>query len=166
MDVKEILTKQMVAEGKTASQIKQVVESKTVERVADACAEHEGLIPAMAEESAKRLEAKLWQLDRQIRDVDHRLKGMIQNIQKVNETVDSYVDDGKNRIIEDQKMKDGLILYHHMLTVTKEVFGEENMTVEVMQKAIEAASYGLWRGIMGSKNEQSANTMNKDWRRI
>lgn len=41
--------------------------------------------------------------------------------------------------------------YKGILQATQEVFGEENMTVEVMRAACEAGSYIAWRTIMGGK---------------
>ena len=54
--------------------------------------------------------------------------------------------------IEDPKMRDMAIMFNYMLAATKEVFGEKNMTENVMMKALEASSYCIWRGIMGGKD--------------
>lgn len=55
--------------------------------------------------------------------------------------------------IEDSKVRDAVNMYQLMLKATKETFGDENMTENVIIKAIEAGSFGAWRSIMGAKNE-------------
>lgn len=55
--------------------------------------------------------------------------------------------------IENPKLRDMAVMFNYMLAATKEVFGKENLTENVMMKALEASSYCVWRGIMGGKNE-------------
>jgi hypothetical protein len=43
----------------------------------------------------------------------------------------------------------GICMFESIIHAVKDCFGEENMTEEIMCKAIEAGSYGVWRGIMG-----------------
>ena len=59
----------------------------------------------------------------------------------------------QNNITIDCKTLNAIIAYKNILAATKEIFGEENMTEEVMVKAIEAGSYGAWRSIMGGKDD-------------
>ena len=54
--------------------------------------------------------------------------------------------------IEDGAVLDSVLAYGCMLEMTKEVFGEENLTEAVMVKAIEAASYTAYRNVMGPKD--------------
>jgi hypothetical protein len=54
--------------------------------------------------------------------------------------------------ISDRTIIDGLLAYRQMLDDTIEVFGSCSMTEEVICKAIEAASYGMWRSVMGPKD--------------
>lgn len=51
--------------------------------------------------------------------------------------------------ISERKTTDALIAYRIVLQNTKEIFGEEKLTENVMMKAIEAASYIGYRSIMG-----------------
>ena len=58
-------------------------------------------------------------------------------------------------IVNDEKLVDALNLYRAVLSETKQVFGDEKMTEAVIIQAIEAASYGMWRAIMGGKFDES-----------
>ena len=53
--------------------------------------------------------------------------------------------------IKDSQTKDGVLAYAEVLAATREIFGEENLTENVMIAAIQAGSYLGWRGIMGPK---------------
>ena len=64
-------------------------------------------------------------------------------------------------VISNESVKDGVIAYKRMLESTRDVFGADAMTEEVVCKAIEAASYGMWRSVMGPK---SGSDQNRGWR--
>ena len=59
-----------------------------------------------------------------------------------------------NELISDRKIAESVLVYRKVLEATADVFGVENMqkSESAMCKAIEAASYGLWRSIMGPKD--------------
>jgi hypothetical protein len=57
--------------------------------------------------------------------------------------------DALMRYISDTDLKNAVACYNSTLTITKEVFVEENMTEAVICKAIEAGSYIAYRAIMG-----------------
>lgn len=59
--------------------------------------------------------------------------------------------------ITDSKSANAVLSFRLTLEAVKQVFGEENMTVDVMNKAIEAGSYIGWRSVMG----EAANTVIK-----
>lgn len=59
--------------------------------------------------------------------------------------------------ISEKKSADAVLAFRLTLEAVKQVFGEENLTVEVMNKAIEAGSYIGWRAVMG----EAANTVIK-----
>ena len=55
--------------------------------------------------------------------------------------------------INDKATKDAVMAYAASLKATKEVFGEDAMTSDVIVAAINAGSYMAWRSIMGPKDE-------------
>ena len=73
----------------------------------------------------------------------------------------------KNAKIEDRDTKDAAMAYAFTLKATQDIFGEENMTENVMIAAINAGSYMAWRSIMGPKeNEGSKVTVKPNYRRV
>ena len=70
---------------------------------------------------------------------------------KTNDAVRKYSEAITQNIIKDPKSIDAVNVFKRTLLATLEVFGEKMMTEAVCCKAIEAASYGAWRSIMGEK---------------
>lgn len=67
----------------------------------------------------------------------------------------------------DQAVANGYALYKGILKSTVEILGEEAITEAVAIQLIETAGYGVWRGIMGSKNpNQNPNQFEPMARRI
>ena len=63
--------------------------------------------------------------------------------------------DALMRYISDSDLKNAVACFNSTLTITQEVFGEENMTEAVICKAIEAGSYIAYRAIMGEAQQPS-----------
>ena len=59
--------------------------------------------------------------------------------------------DGSGADAASDRTTNSLSVYESVLRTTRNVFGAEAMTEAVICKAIEAASYGMWRSIMGPK---------------
>lgn len=79
-----------------------------------------------------------------------------------------YAESLKECAITNPNTRDALNLYTAILTTTKDIFGEEKLTEQVMIKLLETASYGIWRSIMGSKNGDDGNSDKSSaytWRR-
>lgn len=134
------------------------LESRTVEMIEEIIAENEGVVSSTASFYKQTLEANLRKynsavslLAREIDRLERGSKELKGEFSKTQADVSKAVSQYEQKIIEDSRMKDALIMYSHMLSITKEVFGEENMTENVMMQAIEAGSYAIWRGIMGQK---------------
>jgi 3-phosphoglycerate kinase len=53
------------------------------------------------------------------------------------------------KYIDDKDIRNAVAAFNTTLNVTKDVFGEKNMTEAVICKAIEAGSYIAYRAIMG-----------------
>jgi hypothetical protein len=72
---------------------------------------------------------------------------------RVCELLSQYIATGKLSMISDRDTIDALLCFQYAIKAVKEVFGEENMTTEVMCKAIEAGSYLGYRSIMGEASK-------------
>ena len=64
--------------------------------------------------------------------------------------------------IHNPDVKDAVVAYAAVLKATREVFGEENMTEDVMAHAVDAGSYIAWRGMTG-REETSRTSQQKRW---
>ena len=88
----------------------------------------------------------------------YRVQRLLQKVDDFHREMSKYehklkiAEDGINEhVLHDNDVIDGLIAYKRMLEATRDTFGADNMTEAVMCKAIEAASYGMWRSVMGPK---------------
>lgn len=147
------------------------LESRTVEMIEEIIAENEGVVSSTAscykqtlEANLKRYNSAVSLLAREIDRLESKSKALRGEFSKTQADVSKAVSQYEQKIIEDSRMKDALIMYSHMLGITKEVFGEENMTESVMMQAIEAGSYAIWRGIMGPKiGDDDQKKANRRW---
>ena len=57
--------------------------------------------------------------------------------------------------INNSDTRDAVMAYAATLNATREIFGADNITPEVMVAAINAGSYIAWRGIMGPKDNEN-----------
>ncbi len=89
-------------------------------------------------------------LERRANAVDKRVAEYEKKLELADKAISEHV-------IEDVAVKDGLLAYKSILESTKSVFGEEKMTEAVICRAIEAASYGMWRSVMGPKDPKDGN---------
>lgn len=80
-------------------------------------------------------------------DVD-AARSVCENVTERTKELNAAVDEVS---VKDPLVRDAINAYTLVLMRTKQVFGDDNMTEGVMEKAIEAASYGMWRSIMGPK---------------
>lgn len=60
--------------------------------------------------------------------------------------------------VRDSQIQDGVMAYAGVLAATREIFGTENMSEDVMIAAIQAASYIGYRGVMGPKYTEQTST--------
>lgn len=81
-----------------------------------------------------------------ISGLEDRTNRVFKQIKQMQTTLDAQTD-----VINDKPTRNGLAAYRTMLEATRDVFGESQMTEAVICKAIEAASYGMWRSVMGPK---------------
>ena len=60
--------------------------------------------------------------------------------------------------INDEALRDAINAYTMILSRTKDVLGDDAMTEPVIIQLLETASYGLWRSIMGPKEQPKQRT--------
>lgn len=84
-------------------------------------------------------------------DLDDALESAV----RLKDELKARTSDALMRYISDSDMRNAVACFNSTLTITKEVFGEENMTETVMCKAIEAGSYIAYRAIMGEAQQPS-----------
>lgn len=123
----------------------QMLNSKTATMVFDAIVDNEVLASETARAEMDRIDGRLKQLEK----TQENLAKMSRDFQKKLKAADELA---SQEIISDPSVIDGLLAYRKMLEITCDVFGEESMTEEVICKTIEAASYGMWRSVMGPKD--------------
>lgn len=78
------------------------------------------------------------------------LSGLIKQAQEVIEPLGDNLDTVK---VSDQNLRDAVNAYTLILSRTKQVLGDDAMTEAVIIQLLETASYGLWRSIMGPKDQ-------------
>jgi hypothetical protein len=87
-----------------------------------------------AEEDKGMLEKAITDAERQLDDLKKQTAGI------------------KEAKINSPETRDAVMAYAATLNATREIFGADSITPEVMVAAINAGSYIAWRGIMGPKN--------------
>lgn len=88
-----------------------------------------------ADEDIERLNRAIAEAGRQLDDLRKQTAGI------------------KDAKINSPELRDAVMAYAATINATQEIFGEANMTQEVMTAAINAGSYIAWRGIMGPKSK-------------
>lgn len=59
--------------------------------------------------------------------------------------------------VNNRDTRDAVMAYAATLNATKEIFGDSNMTQDIMLAAIKAGRYIAWRSIMGPKQHEENN---------
>ena len=150
------LRERMEEKGASPVQIK----SKTVEIIEDIMAEDAGVIPVAANDRAKEIEKSLRKSGNEVRDLNYAISEMKRTINglrgdmaEVSNAAQTFVDANNEKRVENKRLKDAILTYNHLLVISKEVFGEDKMTENVIMQIIESSSYAFWRAIMGGKFE-------------
>lgn len=116
-------------------------------------------------DSVKTSEAELNKINMKYNEINREsydTKIAIENLERDLGIVLRKVADTKREIanqsefIDDKMTRNGIMAYREILKATVDVFGAENMTEQVICKAIEEAGYGAWRSMMGPKDEYGA----------
>lgn len=77
----------------------------------------------------------------------HRVMTQLKN------ATEDYADAAARLTLTDETLVQSVYMYREILNTTEDVVGDQ-MTERIWIKAIEAASYGMWRAIMGPKFEE------------
>lgn len=133
-NIKEMLKKR----GASQTQL----ESKTVRMMEDIFAE-------MADDELKNVGAELANERReQLAFTVHEAKSLEARLDRKMREADIRADKLKTAVKPSDDNAQAIWVYKNTLAATTEVFGD-NITADVMVAAITAASYGMWRSIMG-----------------
>ena len=130
----------------------QVKQSKAAMIIENALTDREISTSQTARTLINSLAAKVQNAESRLYRIEDFLEADARKAAEIRQSVKEFDKGIAQQIIEDRNLKDGLVVYGRMLATTREVFGEDNMTEQVICKAIEAASYGMWRSVMGPKD--------------
>lgn len=140
--------------------------SKVVAMIADGLAEGEVSGPATARERMDAIEQGLKQAEDYYNWLDNRCRALgskTDEISKRWDAIDAKLSEADlaagQHVITDEATKNAVVAYRAILADTFELLDgqsviREAVTDAVLCKAIEAASYGCWRSIMGSKHRE------------
>lgn len=74
-------------------------------------------------------------------------------VRQAEEVIEPLGDNLDTVRVSDQNLRDAVNAYTLILSRTKQVLGDDAMTEAVTIQLLETASYGLWRSIMGPKDQ-------------
>lgn len=147
------LRKAVVALGADANQLNSKIFAMAEQAVADGSAD--GL--SDARKSVDDLTSRIDASEKRFRSTcdsaqveANILSGLIKQAQEVIEPLGENLDTVK---VSDQNLRDAVNAYTLILSRTKQVLGDDAMTEAVIVQLLETASYGLWRSIMGPKEQ-------------
>lgn len=159
------LREELVKRGATTSQLN----AAAVEMAEQAIAE--GAVDEMktADNLAKRLIGTIESESRKLRDWQYdseqakksasMLNSAVTNaneaIVKLNRGINAARSVSDQMALSDNTLRQSVFMYDEILHRTKDVVGKD-ITEAIWLKTIEAASYGMWRAIMGPKFEEKA----------
>lgn len=124
-----------------------------VELMENAMADEEITSSATAKQMLKDMLGETKQAESRLSALDRSMRSLGRDISEYKTAVESANKAINEHVIHDNGIIDGLIAYQRMLEATRDAFGEEAMTEAVVCKAVEAASYGMWRSVMGPKHD-------------
>jgi len=135
------LEEALLAKGATGA----MLDSKTFKMAKEAVAE--GAVDGIADaaEIARKADEAATNIQRVLAQLNKASEAAWSMLRAVNEASDRLQDSAENVIVSDKKTLEAINAYTMVLVRTKEVVGNEDMTDNVWEKAIEAASYCAWR---------------------
>lgn len=164
----------IIESGKTLEQFlkehgatDQQLASRVVKILEDAAMNEEVSRSKTVRETVENLERRVssaastaYSYERTVEAVDAHIETLRKKVADIEGGVEKQV---ASRCIRSSDVLDGLLAYERILQVTVEVFGTQGreLSDEVICRAIDAASYGMWRSVMGPKSLETDNRARK-----
>lgn len=104
-----------------------------------------------ARASINKLCSTVSQTQQRVRNMGIDIRTMKSDCEELHSMIESAKVNARQNIINDPKSIDAVNVFTRVLQSAVDVLGDDKMTEAVCCKAIEAASYGAWRSIMGEK---------------
>ena len=144
VSVMEYLEKQGATKSQlTAGVIPMIIDGMTDEEISKS---------ATMREQVDLMKERIEQAGGEAHRVDKHLQEVKKQYREITELLEQAEISVSERMITDPKLVDGVNAFMQMLESVRDVFGTNNMTESVICAAINAASYGYWRSIMGGKH--------------
>lgn len=154
------LREELKKRGANSSQLSSAVTKMAEEAIAAGAIDEMGT----AQESANRLINTIEREQRKLEDWRHDNQASMENarmlrgeVNRANDALRELRSAAMNArtvaassALSDNTLKQSVYMYDEILQRTKSVVGDD-MTEDIWLKTIEAASYGMWRAVMGPK---------------
>lgn len=142
----------LIEKGATQAQYN----SKTVDWLEQAMTDGEISVSATAKEHIASLQCKVEQANAKTDSIAKKLGVVEDRYNHAIELLEQTERSTREKTISNGAIIDGVNAFGRMLESVRDIFGEESMTESVICAAINAASYGYWRSIMGPKSAKEA----------
>ena len=150
-----INNEELIAKLKEKGLLNTQIDSKGVQVIFETLAEECGVETAMIEHWFLRqfnlLKSKERDLEQLLYSLDCKTKNgniTADKLDALQTVLSNREEDLMSMVPEDVSTLNALSIYINVLKFTRDIFGEEKMTEEVMKTAIQAGSYGLWQSII------------------
>ena len=130
--------------------------SVTVDWLEQAMTDEEVSVSATAEEHIISLQQRVDKADAKTDSISKKLENIESRYKHTTELLELTERSMKDKTISNAAIINGVNAFGRMLESVRDIFGEESMTESVICAAINAASYGYWRSIMGPKSSNEA----------
>lgn len=130
----------------------QQVNSKVVDMIVTGIVSGEVGVSATVREEVDKLTEKVERADAKADRLCRGISRVEERYGKVAELLKEAEAGAESMVIQDVAVKDGVVAFRRVLESVSEVFGYEKLSDAVICSAIEAASYGMWRAVMGPKD--------------
>ena len=144
MNIREALREK----GATDAQLN----SKCVAMVEEAMCEHEDIISDTARYEITRLRVAMESAEKKLDTTVKHAEQLEAGIEGRVEAARKVIQQAETTAIKDPRLCDAVKAFQACLTAVRDIFGDENMTEDVMRRAIKTSGYVAWGGIVGPKD--------------
>lgn len=154
----------LASHGATDAQLKSKVVSLIEDAVADSEVGADATVRGMVDglqDRVRDLEDKIAAGGTQLGGYERRLRaGKVDvsnvelRLQRLRETIDTMDTNLTQNVLEDKSKKEAIVAFAKVLSAVRDTFGADAMSEAVICKAIEAASYGMWRSLAEPPNKE------------